>query len=493
MILRNHRVGFIALAIFLVVAPPASLADFDAAVAAYDRGDFPAAADQFERLARLGNPRAQYNLALMLVQGQGRSRDLQVAYNWLEAARGNGDRAGEAVLMQLRERSSLDSSIAARHAERYAAVLADQIVAPLVFGQSEAGVDATALRPIDVVFPDRAVSKGQLGVVWSLVLIGEDGLAADAWSVYSVPRGEFDEVIEEALRRARFSPATLGDQKVASSALMWSRFGYRASVSQDLTQHPPATKWVSEARARAEAGDIAGQALLGIVLTSYSELARNAEEAPLWLESASRGGAVDATFLLGFVTLFNARDAAAWQQGMGYLLRAGIAGHTQAQLLVAMELARDPSEKSHARALDWLNAAAPSDPRAAMLLSAELLLSPHQSLRDVSRARRTLQPLIAATSERRNPLLWEVAAALSAIDGRMPEAVERQTRAVRLRGEAPGRGDSLSQQRLRAYAAGRLWTERLRPVSQRYSATELGEGRACAEEAEAGSRIPRCN
>jgi len=161
-------------------------------------------------------------------------------------------------------------------------------------------------------------------------------------------------------------------------------------------------------------------------------------------------------------------------------------------LLVAMELARDPDIGAQSRAIDWLAAAAPNSARAALYLGAELLTSPHQSLRDVDRARRTLQPLIGAGDERRNPLLWEVAAALSAADGRMAEAVERQTRAVRLRGETPGRGDSMPQQRLREYAAGRVWTGRLVPVAQRYSATTLGAGRACAEEAQAGSRIPRC-
>jgi TPR repeat protein len=490
---RNlRRLGVVLMFAVTSVATPAR-ADFNLAVAAYDRGDFAAAADQFERLARIGNPRAQYNFGLMLVQGQGRPRDLQAAYSWLEAARGNGDTAGEPVLAQLRERKALDPAIAARHAERYAALPAEQLRPPKLFAAAESQSDAAALRPIEVVFPDRAATRGQLGVVWTLLLVGEDGISADGWPVFSVPREEFDDVLEDAFKRGRFAPATLDGRPVPSTSATRFRFGYLASVSGDLTRHPPATQWVAERRAKAEAGDIASQALLGIVLSAYPELGRDADESSRWLESGSRGGAVDATFLLGFTRAMNARNAAAWQQGMSYLMRAGIAGHAQAQLLVALELARDPDEPVQARALDWLAAAAPAEPRAALYLSAELMLSPHESLRDLSRARRVLQPLIAAGSERRNPLLWEVAAALSAMDGRLPEAVERQTRAVRLRGEAPGRGNSLSQQRLRAYAAGRLWTERLTPVSQRYSATDLSATRGCAENAEVGSRIPRCN
>lgn len=481
----------ISLLLLLLAAAPVH-ADFNAAVSAYDRGDFAAAADGFERLARLGNPRAQYNLGLMLVQGQGRPRDLQGAYDWLEAARGNGDVEGASTLAQLRALQSLDVAAAATHAARYRAIAGTDLGAPALFASSDGGFDVAAARRIDVVFPDRAVAKGQLAVVWSLVVIGADGLAADAWTLYSVPRDEFDETLEEAFKRGRFRPAVMGDAPVPSVSLLQSRFGYRASVAGDLTQHAPAVKWVRETRLRAEAGDVGNQALLGIVLSGYPELAEDPGEPQRRLESASRGGAVDATFLLGILHVFNARSPDDWAHGMSYLLRAGRAGHSEAQLLVALELARNPDVSAQARAIDWLDAAAHTNPRAALYLCAELLLSPHETLRDVSRARRLMLPLLSGSDERRNPLLWEVAAALSGIDGRMAEAVERQTRAVRLRGEAPGRGDSLAQQRLRAYAEGRAWNGRLLPLAQRYASLELGKGRACAEEAQAGSRIPRC-
>ncbi len=427
----------------------------------------------------------------MLVQGQGRPRDLQGAYNWLEAARGNGDVAGEPVLAQLRSRKALDPAIASRHAASFRALTVEQLSPPQLFAADQTAADAVATRPMDVVFPDSAVQKGQFGVVWSMHFVGPDGYAADAWPLFSVPREEFDEVIEDAFKRARFTPATLAGRATVSAAITKFRFGYFASVDGDLNQHPPAVQWVRDRRAQADSGDAASQALLGIVLLAYPELESKPKEATRWLESASRAGAVDATFLLGITRTLDARNVEDWRQGMGYLLRAGIGGHPQAQLLVGLGLARDPA--SEARALDWLAAAAPVEPRAALYLAAELLLAPNETLRDVSRARSLLQPLISVGSERRNPLLWEVAAALSAIDGRLPEAVERQTRAVRLRGESPGRGDSLAQQRLRAYVAGRMWTDRLLPVATRYSLSGVQSARGCEDEPAVGSRIPRCN
>jgi TPR repeat protein len=492
MIQLNPRAWSALLLLALAATASPVRADFNAAVAAYDRGDFPAAADQFERLARLGNPRAQYNLGLMLAQGEGRPRDLQSAYNWLEAARLNGDTDGEQVLGQLRQRKALDPAVASRHAARHVAISAEQLRPPQLFSKAETEADAAALRPIEIVFPDRVREEGQLGVVWTLLLIGEDGLSADAWPVFSVPTESFDDALEEAFRRGRFAPATLGGRGVTSLSATRFRFGHPTSASFNLSRHLPAVRLIGELREQANAGNIASQSLLGIVLSAYRELANDAEESGRWLESAGRGGSVDAIFLSGFLRATNAKDVLAWRSGVGHLLRAGIAGHVQAQLFVALELARDPDGAVQARALDWLAAAAPVEPRAALYLSAELLSSPHESLRDPPRARSIMQPLIEAASERRNPFLWEVAAALSAMDGRLPEAVERQTRALRLRGETPGKGDSLSQLRLRAYSTGRLWTDRLLPVPQRYAAANLKSTRGCLERAGSGSRLARC-
>jgi TPR repeat protein len=488
----NPRAWSVMLLLLLVAAAPAH-ADFRRAVAAYERGEFAAAADGFERLARLGNPRAQYNFGLMLVQGQGRPRDLQAAYNWLEAARLNGDVDGEQVLGQLRQRRSLDPAVAARHAASYRTLSAEQLRPPQLFAKAETEADAATLRPIEIVFPERVREDGQLGVVWTLLLIGEDGLSADAWPVFSVPTESFDEALEEAFRRGRFAPATVSGRGVTSISAVRFRFGHPNTASFNLSKHPPAIRLIAELRDRANAGEIASQSQLGIVLSAYRELANDAEESGRWLESAGRGGSLDAIFLLGFLRATDAKDVLAWRSGIGHLLRAGIAGHPQAQLLVGLELARDPDLGVQTRALEWLAAAAPVERRAALFLSAELLASPHETLRDLPRARSILQPLIEAASERRNPLLWEVAAALSAMDGRMPEAVERQTRAIRLRGESPGKGDSPSQQRLRAYAAGRLWTDRLLPVPQRYAGANLKSTRGCVERAGFGGGLARCD
>ena len=63
-------------------------ADFASATAAYDRKDFSAALHEFERLAKEGESNAQYNLALMLINGDGAKKDVRTGYGWALAAGG---------------------------------------------------------------------------------------------------------------------------------------------------------------------------------------------------------------------------------------------------------------------------------------------------------------------------------------------------------------------------------------------------------------------
>ncbi|MBT6116480.1 MAG: sel1 repeat family protein, partial [Rhodospirillaceae bacterium] len=69
------RLLALALIGLLAAAPARADEAFDAALAAYDRGDFAAAAQGFERLAEAGNADAMTNLGLMYLHGRSVARD----------------------------------------------------------------------------------------------------------------------------------------------------------------------------------------------------------------------------------------------------------------------------------------------------------------------------------------------------------------------------------------------------------------------------------
>jgi len=63
-----------------------SNADFDAGVAAFERGDYATAFREFKPLAEKGETAAQYNLGLMYSQGRGVPQDYVQAHMWFNLA-----------------------------------------------------------------------------------------------------------------------------------------------------------------------------------------------------------------------------------------------------------------------------------------------------------------------------------------------------------------------------------------------------------------------
>jgi hypothetical protein len=78
----------IVIAIAAAAGPAA--AQYDAALHAFNRGDFPTAARQFEQAAREGDADAQYWLGRIYADGLGHPRDSIAAYGWFDRAAAQG-------------------------------------------------------------------------------------------------------------------------------------------------------------------------------------------------------------------------------------------------------------------------------------------------------------------------------------------------------------------------------------------------------------------
>jgi len=70
---------------------PAAHADFEAGLAAADRGDYAEALRQWLPLAEQGYPTAQFNVALLYRNGWGTAQDLGEAIMWYWAAAAQGE------------------------------------------------------------------------------------------------------------------------------------------------------------------------------------------------------------------------------------------------------------------------------------------------------------------------------------------------------------------------------------------------------------------
>jgi uncharacterized protein len=74
------------LTLLLLAAALPALADFQAGVDAYQKGDYVAAAKEWRPLAETGDPMAQFNLGLLYVDGHGVPQDYAEAANWFRRA-----------------------------------------------------------------------------------------------------------------------------------------------------------------------------------------------------------------------------------------------------------------------------------------------------------------------------------------------------------------------------------------------------------------------
>jgi hypothetical protein len=84
------RLGVTVLLAGLIVPPTTADADMKTGVTAYKTGDYNTAFREFKKLAEVGNPNAQFSLAVLYLSGRGVKRDVAQAIDWHRKAAGQG-------------------------------------------------------------------------------------------------------------------------------------------------------------------------------------------------------------------------------------------------------------------------------------------------------------------------------------------------------------------------------------------------------------------
>ena len=101
----------------LMLAPPI-LADFQAGVEAWGRGDYDTALQEFRHLAEQGTAQAQVNLGIIYSQGRGVPKDSVQAYRWYTLAASQGDDLAEKFKNHLEKSMTLDQIAEAQRLAR---------------------------------------------------------------------------------------------------------------------------------------------------------------------------------------------------------------------------------------------------------------------------------------------------------------------------------------------------------------------------------------
>lgn len=409
--------------VLIVLFPPA-LADLFTAQLAYQQADFARAFADYRDLAELGQPLAQYNLAVMYANGQGTRQSELNAYAWATLAAENGEPRAQALADQLRPILAPGSErMAADIRAPYTRAALDAKLMPQA--PADEGVDrrCRAVKQVMPEYSEDARRRGIDGEVYVEWAVAADGSARHPRVAYAVPPNEFESAVQSAVLRTRYPAANPGAPSAHCSQMY--RFVMQGSTADD---YPRLQVFVEATRAKADDGDASSQLLYGMLL-GLPQLRHKPQDSLPWFLKAAQSGSRAAQFEVGNALMGGWGCQCDDRKGLVWLRRAAEADEPNAQVALAgYALRGNPDAASTRKAAVWLErAAARQDPYAMLYLSALLAATPVAELRDPNRA---LQLVKGANRVRDDPTPFEIRAAAQAGSGDFAAAVRNEREAV---------------------------------------------------------------
>lgn len=428
----------------------AARADFNAALADYKAGHYDSARHQFTEMAELGDCSAQFNLGVMVMQGQGGPRDVGAGVGWLKAAAANGcqDVVGGRVEALKGSLTSQEEHKAADVLEHYGhdALHAAGIVDPVLDCPDRSR--AAVLQAPMPEYPQAGNHRN--GLVIGELTIGVDGRVRDPEILFAAPDEAFAAAAIEAWLHSRFTPASRNGQPVetrqqlrmpfaiAGGEALWSSAAYKDS------------------RAAANAGDPAAEYLVGLAAPGDPSLGVGPARGTELVILAARDGNPKAQYWLG-EQLRSVQACHPQQSGTAWLRHAAAGGDASAQVTLAADLVSgSPSDAQVSEARGLLQHAAAADSYYARKhVVALLAASPLAALRDPATAQQVAFKLSAGGIQC-DPQMFEALAAAAAAAGDYAGAVARQETAIRKARDLAWNTHAM-EERLASYKGGKAW------------------------------------
>jgi uncharacterized protein len=456
----NHLVSALSLAAASFLMPDLASADLFAAQTAYEKHDFNNAFQQFKELSELGQPRAQYDLAVMYVRGEGVDKSVTYAHAWASLAAENGEPKGRELAANLESQLTPTSlRLSADIQAQFSQATLDKRLLPIVLkGQDYQDRDPPRLsKPSKLGYPSDAEKKGVQGEAYVEFVIAPDGHPRIPRIIYAIPTGYFEASIRDNVMRSVFLPARINGVPISSPFSMFYNFKMNSVTIHDYgdLEHR-----VAKTKLEAEAGDPAAQMLYGMMISGLPQLNQTRDRAIPWFLKAAQAGAPYAQYQIGTSLLLGRGCQCDSTKGEIWLEKAAQADQPDAQVSLAEYLLRDKSKgDSVGGAKVWLERAAKAgNGPAKLLLSALLASNPSPDIRNPARA-------LALTDDlehdyKADPTLWDIKAAANASRGDYRAAVKAEAKAIE---EAGRLGWDLTplQQRQAIYTSQKPWTGNL--------------------------------
>jgi uncharacterized protein len=457
MIHRDFMRRFIAaVALASLLSSTPAFADLYTAEKAYEKGDFTGAFQQFKELAELGQPKAQFNLAVMYARGQGVTTSNTNAHAWASLSGQNGEARGKELADKLEPMLTptslrFSSDLQAQFGQ---AKLNERLLPQVLHGKEYVDRDPPRpLKPYVPGYPKDAERKGIQGETYVEFVVAPDGHPRMPRILYSLPNGYFEEFVRESVMRSTYLPARINGEPISASTSMLYNFVVNSVTIRD---YGTLEARVNETKLKAEAGDPSAQMLYGMMLAGLPQLKQTYDKALPWFLKAAQAGSPYAQYQIG-TGLLNGRGCQCDNiKGEIWLEKAAQADESDAQVSLAEYLLRGkPSSEALQGAKIWLERAVKqNNVSAKLLLSSILAANPFADIRDPARALALTDGMQHMYKE--DPSYWEIRAAALASRADYNAAVKAQSQALN---EATRLGWDLSplQQRASLYASHQPW------------------------------------
>jgi uncharacterized protein len=428
---QKRSTAKLALLLSLCLSSVGARADLYTAAVAYKKQDYAEAFREFRELAELGQPRAQFNLAVMYANGEGTTVSYTSAHAWASLARANGDPNADALVVKLEPQltpTSLQISSQIQ-AEFGAASLNSRLMPRFLQGREYADRDPVRpSKPFIPTYPTEARMGGFQGEVYVEFLVAADGRARLPRILYAVPAGMFDSTVRDSVMRSSFLPARVNGMPIAATVSTFYNFKLQNVTIDDYVGLESRVK---ATLAKAEAGDASAQLMYAMMISGLPQLRQTYDKALPWFLKAAQAGSPYAQYQIGTGLLQGRGCQCDTAKGDIWLEKAAQADQPDAQVTLAEHLLRDhPTPETVSGALIWLQRAAKNGNSSAKLyLAALLATSPQPNVHDPARALELADGIMKELHD--DPSVWEVRAAANAARGDFKSAAKDQARAVK--------------------------------------------------------------
>jgi len=362
-----------------------SRADFISAQKNYNNGDFEKAYNEYLILAKFGNNKAQYNLAVMFVKGQGVGIDLVQAYAWSKVSESNP--AYEKLTKTIGGNLSKDQIIKAtdlyqeyfkKYSLQNSKVLLGPIYqnnpdgSPIVKAYDDIIMDSTTAPQ----YPRKMAMNKIQGWVDLRFRIYPDGSVRDISIIEEQPKGGFTKEAIKAIETYRFSfekdgeKFTIKEPRVATQRIDFKLRGYSTELN-DKQQN-----YLVSLINKANNGDINAQYSYAYLYDTYLHKKGKieAKQVNQWLYNAAIDGITGAQYRLGMNIYFGESCKVEKQKGLDWIMQAAQIGNAGAQYMAYNMLNnKTVINQSKQPASYWLEQAALNESNIAQLIYAKMI------------------------------------------------------------------------------------------------------------------------